>query len=422
MKLLSEIMNGTASSLKKNREKRLATANIISTTPMAIKIEDESEDENDCTFASGKIEKVVESSDKSVQTDALILEEMLRKVVKDRMEQYERAAINDQFNDAQLSPMLEKLQQENKELRQYGMQLKVELQKKENEKQTLKRRFEHMRGANTSNPTSTVTSLFTSSPNTSVSVKIPTPPTFLPTSPSSVRPAHPSIHLRQSTPQVSPGMLILAANQQRFPMVSHNMNNNRPATSIQIKDGLPFQGQLKRPTQNQPLPPPLVQKIIQQQSQQQHQQQHQPQQGLGQQQPLIQIQRPNAMTPNLVPLSTLPTLPKLRASISTAENAIVLTWDYYGMLTNEQKGHFKVKHFQLLAHQVKDVNITPPKCSALWKKIGTVNALPLPMACTLTQFASGSCYFFAVVAVDALNNEGEMSNHCVIRLDINGKR
>ncbi|XP_075900277.1 activating transcription factor 7-interacting protein 1 isoform X3 [Nelusetta ayraudi] len=35
-----------------------------------------------------------------------------------------------------------------------------------------------------------------------------------------------------------------------------------------------------------------------------------------------------------------------------------------------------------------------------WKKIGEVKALPLPMACTLTQFQSGSTYHFAVRAKD----------------------
>uniref|UniRef100_H3BZM1 Activating transcription factor 7 interacting protein n=1 Tax=Tetraodon nigroviridis TaxID=99883 RepID=H3BZM1_TETNG len=35
-----------------------------------------------------------------------------------------------------------------------------------------------------------------------------------------------------------------------------------------------------------------------------------------------------------------------------------------------------------------------------WKKIGVLKALPLPMACTLTQFQSGSTYYFAVRAKD----------------------
>ncbi|KAK5926570.1 hypothetical protein CgunFtcFv8_022130 [Champsocephalus gunnari] len=41
-----------------------------------------------------------------------------------------------------------------------------------------------------------------------------------------------------------------------------------------------------------------------------------------------------------------------------------------------------------------------------WKKIGEVKALPLPMACTLTQFQSGSTYHFAVRAKDICGRFG----------------
>ncbi|KAM9314384.1 activating transcription factor 7-interacting protein 1 isoform 2-T2 [Pholidichthys leucotaenia] len=41
-----------------------------------------------------------------------------------------------------------------------------------------------------------------------------------------------------------------------------------------------------------------------------------------------------------------------------------------------------------------------------WKKIGEVKALPLPMACTLTQFQSGSTYHFAVRAKDVYGRYG----------------
>ena len=110
-------------------------------------------------------------------------------------------------------------------------------------------------------------------------------------------------------------------------------------------------------------------------------------------------------------------LPKLAANIQTANNAIVLTWDYEK--TGENNEQYKVECYQLFAHQAKDARASPPVDTKQWKKIGVVNALPLPMACTLTQFSSGSVYFFAVVAVDIHGREGEMSNPCVIRLDVN---
>ena len=111
-------------------------------------------------------------------------------------------------------------------------------------------------------------------------------------------------------------------------------------------------------------------------------------------------------------------LPKLKASISASGNGIILTWDYDKPGENADK--YKVECYQLFAHQARG-NIRPPVANEArpWKKIGVVNALPLPMACTLTQFATGNVYYFAVVAVDIHGREGEMSNPCTIRLNLN---
>lgn len=121
-----------------------------------------------------------------------------------------------------------------------------------------------------------------------------------------------------------------------------------------------------------------------------------------------------------IPNIALPfsSLPKLKASISATGSGIILTWDYEKPGDNPDK--YKVECYQLFAHQAK--NHTPrTQVSDVkdWKKIGVVNALPLPMACTLTQFATGNVYYFAVVAVDIHGREGEMSNKCVIRLNLN---
>ena len=45
----------------------------------------------------------------------------------------------------------------------------------------------------------------------------------------------------------------------------------------------------------------------------------------------------------------------------------------------------------------------------LWKKVGDVKALPLPMACTLKQFTSHNRYHFAVRACDTFKRNGEFS-------------
>jgi len=109
-------------------------------------------------------------------------------------------------------------------------------------------------------------------------------------------------------------------------------------------------------------------------------------------------------------------LPRLKASISAANTGIILTWDYESA---SQASQSKVECYHLFAHQAKDDQINPPTDMESWKKIGVVNALPLPMACTLTQFATGNVYHFAVLAVDLHGREGTMSNPCTIRLNLN---
>ena len=503
-------MNGTLASsinqgefLKKSRESRLAnTANVA----VSIKIEDDDSDDVENHSLLNRISGVnissadatlnKEENNKAVQTDDAILQDMLRKIVQERMLQYEAAALTDQCIDKKLSPLLEKLQKENEELRNYGLQLKMQLDQKENEKQNLKRRFEQMADAagapppaplqlqqqqqQKQSPQNLQQQQQKQSPQnlqqqqqqkqSPQNLQVPPPlqlqqqqrytatqprvpsrplgPTQVATT-TSRGPIGPILqqHLRQPLMMRQPFVPF------RAPNVNGNNNNTQvvssnqtlriasmPPISIAARPPPPqqfFQQQRQpirqavpntlQPRQRSPLSASLPryqqqfrgqlqQQQLQQQIQQKLQQKQQLQQQQHQQKQVVIEKSPNQNVPNIaLPFSPLP---KLTAAISTSNNAIVLTWDYHEKMTDEQKERFKVECYQLFAHQGKEAHVSPPSDTKNWKKIGVVNALPLPMACTLTQFATGSVYFFAVLAVDIHGREGEMSNHCVIRLDL----
>ncbi|GIY09956.1 activating transcription factor 7-interacting protein 1 [Caerostris darwini] len=93
--------------------------------------------------------------------------------------------------------------------------------------------------------------------------------------------------------------------------------------------------------------------------------------------------------------------PKPRLKGSSAPSGIVLSWDM--TLTSE---HATIASYNLFAYQ--ESNVLP--LSSPWKKVGDVKALPLPMACTLTQFVEGNKYHFSVLAIDEQNRCGPYSN------------
>lgn len=96
----------------------------------------------------------------------------------------------------------------------------------------------------------------------------------------------------------------------------------------------------------------------------------------------------------------LPPAPELK--LSKVENGIVISWKIDGY---QEENHEEIASYQLYAYQ----ETSSPPSTSLWKKIGDVKALPLPMACTLTQFMAGYKYYFAVRAVDVRSRLGPFS-------------
>ena len=101
-------------------------------------------------------------------------------------------------------------------------------------------------------------------------------------------------------------------------------------------------------------------------------------------------------------------LPKPSASIAVVDRGIVLSWNM-----EHDDAVIKIDNYELFACQDFTENKEQP---IKWKKIGIVKALPLPMACTLTQFSSGSKYFFSVRAVDEQERAGPFSDPCTVAL------
>lgn len=94
-----------------------------------------------------------------------------------------------------------------------------------------------------------------------------------------------------------------------------------------------------------------------------------------------------------------PPAPSLK--ISKVAHGIVLSWNM-----NLSDKYADIVSYQLYAYQ--EIAGVPPN-TTLWKKVGDVRALPLPMACTLTQFSEGNNYHFAVRAVDIHSRKGQYS-------------
>ncbi|TSK17935.1 Activating transcription factor 7-interacting protein 1 [Bagarius yarrelli] len=122
--------------------------------------------------------------------------------------------------------------------------------------------------------------------------------------------------------------------------------------------------------------------------------------------PLPLAPAPPARLPPEAAHTSPPQQPQLKLARVQSQNGIVLSW----CVSETERNCAPVDSYHLYAyHQDQSASTgssTQSPAHSLWKKIGEVKALPLPMACTLTQFVSGSTYYFAVRAKDVYGRFG----------------
>ncbi|XP_018593952.1 activating transcription factor 7-interacting protein 1-like isoform X1 [Scleropages formosus] len=117
--------------------------------------------------------------------------------------------------------------------------------------------------------------------------------------------------------------------------------------------------------------------------------------------PLPPPPTPPARLPPEAAHSSPPQQPQLKLARVESQNGIVLSWS----VAELDHTCAAVDSYHLYAyHQDHSASASSP--GSQWKKIGEVKALALPMACTLTQFVSGSKYYFAVHARDVYGRFG----------------
>ncbi|XP_025404739.1 activating transcription factor 7-interacting protein 1-like [Sipha flava] len=88
----------------------------------------------------------------------------------------------------------------------------------------------------------------------------------------------------------------------------------------------------------------------------------------------------------------IPPAPRMTINVSVNTNAIVLSWN-----VDLNNTHAEISNYQIFTYKESPTDI--PR-SAFWKEIGKVDALPLPMICSLNNIIAGGKYHFAIKAVD----------------------
>ena len=101
--------------------------------------------------------------------------------------------------------------------------------------------------------------------------------------------------------------------------------------------------------------------------------------------------------------------PKPSLTIKKVIHGVELSWNMVlGVLDHATIASYHIFAYEEQPHQ--------RAVSSLWRKVGDVKALPLPMACTLKQFSSGNKYHFAVRATDTHQRQGFFSVPATIQI------
>ncbi|XP_018495214.1 activating transcription factor 7-interacting protein 1 [Galendromus occidentalis] len=98
-------------------------------------------------------------------------------------------------------------------------------------------------------------------------------------------------------------------------------------------------------------------------------------------------------------IGELHTPPAPIVDVTTSDGGIVVTWD---MKLQPNLRYSPADKYQIFTYTEGE----QPPSTDLWRNIGTINALPLPMAVTLCSYKRGFRYYFAVRGLDRENRYG----------------
>jgi len=119
--------------------------------------------------------------------------------------------------------------------------------------------------------------------------------------------------------------------------------------------------------------------------------------------PLPPIPASNKTVP--VPPAALPIPPKFLLTIKRFKGCVQLSWKTDQAIDT----YSEIRAYELFACQ-PTINSSQKNCG--WKRIDSINAMALPMACTLTELLSTSIYFFTVRGRDLYGRFGPCSTPC----------